>query len=448
MSTNTRSPNNEPEEIGLLVQQEGTPQQALVKYLSLMLNYLYGFNIVVARSLSDASAALMQRGPQVRCVFVVQDQSISHTTVAALSLRGKVPLFLLLPESAASAAQELSRGMRNVSVYPWEQVSRQGGPSLREVVEEVFERNDIGGLFDGARHISYRALLQRVQRRLKHLNTLPTLPEVVLRIMEVINDPNSSAEALEEVLISDSAIVHKLIQVVNTPVFAGAGHRGSWSLKEAIVRLGRKKVGSIALQIKLINSLIKPQDSRFDLRRFWIHSVGCAMVADKLQESGMLPINGRVQSNDYWIASLLHDVGKLVLGFFFWSYFERILEQGPDNGVSFREAEARLGDVVTHEQVGQLLLMRADMGQELVQAVGTHHEPDPLPGPLICLVHLADNMCKDLGLSYAPGEQGVYSDSVLRTLNLDEGDLDRLKESVRHSVVGEIRDVVDRCLQS
>ena len=85
MAENPRVPDNEPEEIGLLVQQEGTPQQALVKYLTLMLNYLYGFNIVVARSLSEASAALMQRGPQVRCVFVVQDQSISHTTVAALT---------------------------------------------------------------------------------------------------------------------------------------------------------------------------------------------------------------------------------------------------------------------------------------------------------------------------------------------------------------------------
>lgn len=94
------------EEIGLIVQQEGTPQQALVKYLTLMLSSRYGFNVVMVRSVSEASAALMQRGAQVRCVFVVQAQDITHTTMAALSQRGKVPLFLLLPKSAAATPRE------------------------------------------------------------------------------------------------------------------------------------------------------------------------------------------------------------------------------------------------------------------------------------------------------------------------------------------------------
>ena len=50
----------------------------------------------------------------------------------------------------------------------------------------------IGGVFDGARYISFR-VQQRVQRRLKHLNTLPTLPQVVLRIMKVIGDEYSGS---------------------------------------------------------------------------------------------------------------------------------------------------------------------------------------------------------------------------------------------------------------
>ena len=37
---------------------------------------------------------------------------------------------------------------------------------------------------------------------------------------------------------------------------------------------------AIAQQIKLINSLVKPENSPFNLRRFWVHSVGCAVIAD------------------------------------------------------------------------------------------------------------------------------------------------------------------------
>ncbi len=59
----------------------------------------------------------------------------------------------------------------------------------------------------------------------------------------------------------------KIMQVANSPVFAGTG-RGESSLKEAIVRLGLRKVGAIAQQIALINSFVVPEDSGFDLQRF------------------------------------------------------------------------------------------------------------------------------------------------------------------------------------
>jgi len=434
------------EEAGLVVYQ--AEEEHLVKYLTLVLSYLYGFNVLVARSMGEASSVLMERGEQIRCVFLVQEQPLrSQTTITALTLRGKIPIFLLVPQEHLEHHTKLCRGLPNTFFYTWEHVSAPLGRSLRETIDDVFERNDIGGLFDGARHISFRALQQRVLRRLKNLNTLPTLPEVVVRIMQVVNDPKASAEELEEVLLSDAAVVHKLIQVVNTPVFAGAAQKGKWELSEAIVRLGRKKIGSIALQIKLINSLIKPSESRFDLRRFWIHSVGSALIADRIFQDKLVDIEDWDECRDYWIATLLHDIGKLILGFFFWSYFERVQQLVDEHGVTFREGEVRMGDAVTHEQVGQLLLIRTRMDQGVVKGVGSHHEPDTLPQPLVCLVHLADNLCKDLGLGYGPQERGVYSSSVLQAAGLDQGGLDQLRERLRVAMGDEIENLVNRCTQ-
>ena len=434
------------EETGLIIHQaEG---EHLVKYLTLMLSYLYGFNVLVVRGMGDASGLLMERGEQIRCVFLVQDQPLkSQTALTALSLRGKIPVFLLVPEVQLAHYRQLGQGQKNTFFFAREQVSAPVGRSLREVIDEVFERNDIGGLFDGARHISFRILQQRVKRRLKSLNTLPTLPAVVLRIMNVINDPASSNEELEEVLLSDTAVVHKLIQVVNTPLFAGVAQKGQWELREAIVRLGRKKIGSIALQIKLINSLIKPQESGFDLRRFWIHSVGSALIGDRLYQDKLIDIEDWDMCTNYWIATLLHDVGKLILGFFFWSYFERVQQLVDASGIGFREAEDRLGDTVTHAQVGQLLLLRASMDRELVQAVGAHHEPEQLPPPLVCMVHLANNLCKDLGMGYHQGECGQYSPSVLQAAGLtEEGSLERLRERLKNAINSDVEELIGRCL--
>jgi len=432
------------EEAGLVVHQAG--EEHLVKYLTLVLSYLYGFNVLVARSIGEASSLLMERGERIRCVFLVQEQPLrSQTTITALTLRGKIPAFLLVPQEQFDHHVALCRGLPNTFFYAWEHVSAPLGRSLREIIDDVFERNDIGGLFDGARHISFRALQQRVQRRLKNLNTLPTLPEVVVHIMQVINDPKASAEKLEEVLLSDGAVVHKLVQVVNTPVFAGAAQKGKWGLREAIVRLGRKKIGSIALQIKLINSLIKPSESRFDLRRFWVHSAGSALIADRIYQDKLVDIDDWDECSDYWIATLLHDIGKLILGFFFWSYFERVQQLVDEHGITFREGEVRMGDAVTHEQVGQLLLIRTRMDREIVKGVGSHHDPETLPRPLICLVHLADNICKDLGMGYGLQERGVYSPSVLQAVGLSQGGVEQLVERLRESMGGEIEELVNRC---
>lgn len=103
------------------------------------------------------------------------------------------------------------------------------------------------------------------------------------------------------------------------------------------------------------------------------------------------------------------------------------------------------GDIVTHQQVGQLLLMRATMGEHVVKVVATHNDIEPLPNALQCLVHLADNLAKDFGLGYLPHERGQYDPAVLRAVNLDESGLEALRVSLGHTVVAEIMEVVDRC---
>lgn len=433
------------EEFGLIVNQSRPGQLELIKFISLTLNYMYGYNLILARTLQEAVALQAERGEAVRHLFVVQGVPLSRALMAELTRDGLRPLFLLLPQALVDTHRSVAESVGNVHLLSWEEAGEAGHGHLRQLIDEVLREHGIGGLFDRAQHVSYRVLQQRVERRLEHLHTLPTLPEVVLRIMEVIGDPESTAEALEEVLQSDPAIVHKLMQVVNTAAFAGTGHRGNWRLKEAIVRLGRRKLGSIALQIKLINSLIKPEESHFDLRRFWVHSVGTAHLADRIYSDQLVDLGGDVQVNEYWVAALLHDIGKLVLGFFFWTHFDRVAELAASAHTSFAEAEKRLGAVVSHEQVGQLLLMRATMGETVVRSVASHHTPDAVPEPLVCLIHLADNLCKDFGLGYLPDERGHYNPAVLRMLRLDEAGVERLRQSLEETAVPEIMDIVDRC---
>ena len=153
-----------------------------------------------------------------------------------------------------------------------------------------------------------------------------------------------------------------------------------------------------------MNSLVQPEESLFDLRRFWEHCVACAIVSDRLVKRKLLPLRKTVPFNDYWIGALLHDCGKLILGFFFWDHFQEMITHMDSESVPFRQAEKATGDVANHELLGRLLLLKLKVGEQLVEAVGTHHTAGTDPSDLTCVLHVADNLAKQLGFSYQPDE--------------------------------------------
>ena len=439
---------NSGEQFALIVAPQGKTQKSLVRHLMLLFNYRYGLDLVVANSFYEGFSAVQRHEKRLVCAAAILDRKTdSRTSISSLNLDGKLPLFLVIPEHARAQHEELCQRLDEVWFITWEEALAPDEPaSLRQTVERVFAKRNIGELFSAhVLALPFEQMQERVARRVRNVKTLPTLPEVALRIMTMIADPESTIEELEDVLTADPAIVHKLLQVVNSPLFAGSGHKGGWTLHNAILRLGLQQVSAIAQQIKLMNSLVKPEESLFDLRRFWEHSVACAVVADRLYKGSMLPLTDDLQFNDYWIGALLHDVGKLVLGFFFWEHFQELITAMAASGTTFREVEKATGDVANHELLGRLLLVKSGVGEQLVTAVATHHTAGAQPSDLVCLVHLANELSKELGFGYLQDEPRLYAAEVLHKLGLDTGDVVSLRERLGADLPNEIRALVDRC---
>ena len=429
-------------ESALIVVRTGKAREDWIKMLSLMLNYLYGLNTLVEDGVRSI-AVLKDKAKEIRCIFLITDSAASQESIKALGQRGQIPCFILLPESLMFAHRDFKR-LKNVYVCQQDQVVSQEGDSMRPLLDEVFERNSIGGVFDHTRASEGEVLSERIEQRLKGLKTLPALPELVLQIIRMVKDPKATAGNMEELLLSDAAIVHKVLLTVNTIEYTAVNRQSDWTLKEAIVRLGLQKIGIIGLQIKLINSFMKPSDSGFDLQRFWTHSLGCALIADRLYSQELVKIEGDLAFDDYWLAALLHDIGKVVLGFFYWGYFEQLLTHMASEQTDFRTAEAALGDMGSHEEVGRLLLLKAKVHDELVSVISHHHQPAANPGSLIFLLHLADNLSKDLGMGYGLEEKGQYDEVVLQGLEVDSAKLEELKESLGPTMEQEISELVDQ----
>lgn len=459
----------DPEEFALIIRDHGKPQQVLLKYTVMILNFRYGLQIAVLNNLKEGVALMRRRSHTIKAVFVIHNDRIqSKMFLQGFTLQGKIPLFILCPTALISQQNRTARGVKKVTVCAWEKAFGTRGPSLATFIDKAFEETPVDGLIEeGA---SFEQLQKRVEVRVRNMRTLPAMPEIVLRIMKLVGSPNASAQEMESLLLSDAAIVEKLLQVINSPYFAGTGHKGGWTLKEAIVRMGLQKVGAVAQQVKMMNSFAKPEDSKFDLRRFWEHSVGCSMLADKLITSELIEFEGTIEFDDYWIGAILHDIGKLILGLFFWDFYEMILANMQSPGaaeaqketekkaasdtqgdsptalMSFRAAEKKLADAPNHELVGQLMLLKSNIKEELLQVVKSHHEIAAPSSILVCLVNLVDNISKDLGMGYCEGEPAEYDEHVLQTFGLDDTKLTKLKETLNEFIVPEIKAMVGKCL--
>ena len=93
---------------GIIVQQDGKPQQVLAKFLNLMLNYQFGLSILVAPSLPRASSLLMEHDAEVCCAFIVHSEKVENKTViGVLSKHGEIPVFMVVPQSVIEAQQLL-----------------------------------------------------------------------------------------------------------------------------------------------------------------------------------------------------------------------------------------------------------------------------------------------------------------------------------------------------
>lgn len=134
---------------------------------------------------------------------------------------------------------------------------------------------------------------------------LPTLPEVALRVREVVDDENASAGQIAEIIAQDAALSARLIQVGNSPLYRGRQEIDR--LPMVISRLGNKLVRNLVTS-QVMKQMFQATNDLIDerLRDVWEHSVQVAAIARALAGScpGVLP-------DQAMLAGLLHDIGTL-----------------------------------------------------------------------------------------------------------------------------------------
>lgn len=140
----------------------------------------------------------------------------------------------------------------------------------------------------------------------KSAQELCVLPDVYLRIKEMLEDGKSSFNDMAQVISLDPALASKLLKIANSALFNFP--REVDSITKALTLLGLKEVNTLINTYGVTAAFAGLDPDIVDMDRFWEISVDCALLSKFLAKK-----IGLSNAEGIFLSGLLHNVGELAM---------------------------------------------------------------------------------------------------------------------------------------
>ncbi len=224
----------------------------------------------------------------------------------------------------------------------------------------------------------------------EQITDVPTLPDIVFKVTEVINDPKSSAADLERTLYHDQAIVTKILKLVNSAYYRRREKIDS--LSRAIPMLGFQNIRNLVFSMSLLDF----SSDEIDMRAFWRHCFAASLISNEIAKANEIE-----EADAAACAALIHDLGKVILYQHFPGEFMNVTSIVEKKEIQFHKAEEMVFGV-NHAQVGKLVCEKWGFPGTLIEPIEFHHSPrEAKEHPvLVAVVHLADVISDRYGYGF------------------------------------------------
>lgn len=213
-----------------------------------------------------------------------------------------------------------------------------------------------------------------------HCSTLPSLPAVAVRVLELTADPEVNLGELAVTIQNDQALSTKILRTVNSSFY---GLREPCStIQKALVMLGLGPVKSLVLGFSLVQAIESDAACSFDYVAHWRRAIYSAIAA-KLLADRFCPAN----ADEAFLAGLLQDIGVVAsyraLG---QEYLDVVALAQGDHGQLARHELSTLE--IQHGDIGAMLCERWNLPGQLTVPVKYHERPNAAPQQHLQLVRL------------------------------------------------------------
>ena len=244
-----------------------------------------------------------------------------------------------------------------------------------------------------------------------NIKDLQAMPSVIVRVLNVMKNPNANMKELGDIVIYDQSLTVKILALVNSAYYGFSQQISSINI--ALSLLGMTKVKNIVVAVAM-----KPMMSGAGDKELWKHSIRVAAGCEYLAK-----LTNIMDADEAFIAGFIHDIGKTVLTMSNPKTYEKVKEVA-NAGHDILEVEKKYFDS-DHVRTGLLLAKRWQLPILLANIISYHHSPSlssiPIPCNLVCTVDklMQDTLNPD-GLDKA----------FLKTMGIDFEDVEDLRNVI------------------
>lgn len=232
-----------------------------------------------------------------------------------------------------------------------------------------------------------------IARVLANTDSLPSLPPVVGKLIELLADEGITLDQLVAQIKTDPVLTARVIALANAGKY---GKQSISTLEQAVPMLGFNRLRDIAVNNAMLD--VFAQDTPPRLRSLWLESVAVAVCAEEMaRRTGENPTIA-------YITGLLHGIGKLLLYSIFRDEYLQVLTLGERcNGV-LHEIEADLlgvDHVVTGYELARSWLLPDVIAEAILGQTRSGEEDAEFMG-MASVIHYGVVLAHALDLAQVP----------------------------------------------
>lgn len=253
------------------------------------------------------------------------------------------------------------------------------------------------------------------------VNDLPSLPAVVMELLNSVDRDDVDIHALAQQVTHDLALTAKTLRIANSAYYTTLVK--VTTIQQAISLMGMTTVRQIILTAAVTGCFPDNKCPGFSHKDFWQHANAVAIIAR------ILARRLNFSQDIAFTAGLLHDIGTLVLVAYHPERYAAVIAWQNEHQSTQPEAEKEvLG--LDHAAVGHALAECWNFSDAIKNAIGGHHQPDrPGLGFLATIIHVANGIAHVLNVTATPDHSTPEISALSwESLGLDQNGLDQVLE--------------------